>query len=119
MSENRSPDTSQERPQEGGAEPNPEEAKAASLQFGSMTPQAYWRTNIICVLSLLVVWFLVSYGCGILWADKLDEMRTPGGGIKLGFWFAQQGSIFVFVVLIAFYVWFMNRLDAKFNGKKG
>ena len=83
-----------------------------------MSPQAYWRRNIICVLCLLVVWFLVSYGCGILWADKLDASTTPGGGVKLGFWFAQQGSIFVFVLLIGIYVLFMNRLDAKFQGSK-
>ena len=83
-----------------------------------MTPHEYWRKNITCVLSLLVIWFVASYGCGILFADELDNYRTPGGGIKLGFWFAQQGSIYVFVVLIAIYVRFMNRLDARFNGKQ-
>ncbi len=82
-----------------------------------MTPREYWRKNITCVLGLLVIWFVVSYGCGILFADELDNYRTPGGGIKLGFWFAQQGSIYVFVILIAIYVRFMNRLDARFNGK--
>ena len=83
-----------------------------------MTPREYWRKNITCVLSLLTIWFVVSYGCGILFADKLDKFRTPGGGIKLGFWFAQQGSIYVFVILIAIYVRFMNRLDARFNGEQ-
>ncbi len=57
------------------------------------------------------MWFLVSYGCGILWVDKLDETTIPGTGFKLGFWFAQQGSIYVFVVLIAIYVVVMNKLD--------
>lgn len=59
------------------------------------------------------MWFLVSYGCGILWVDKLDETTIPGTGFKLGFWFAQQGSIYVFVVLIAIYVVVMNKLDRE------
>ena len=101
----------------GAPAEKPPASSGPELRFGGISPEAYWKKNIICVLSLLVVWFLVSYGCGILWADKLDEMRTPGGGVKLGFWFAQQGSIFVFVALIAFYVWYMNKLDAKFFGK--
>ena len=83
------------------------------LRFGGMSPQSYWKKNIICVLALLVVWFLVSYGCGILWADSLDESRTPGGGIPLGFWFAQQGSIYVFVALIFFYARRMAALDRQ------
>ena len=87
----------------------------AGLSFGGMSAESYWKRNILCVISLLVVWFLVSYGCGILWADSLDEQRTPGGGVKLGFWWAQQGSIYVFVILIAIYVVFMNRLDAKYR----
>ena len=84
-----------------------------------MSPQEYWRKNITCVLWLFAIWFVVSYGCGILFADELDKFRTLGGGIKLGFWFAQKGSIYVFVILIAIYVRFMNRLDARFNGKQG
>ena len=73
------------------------------------THEHYWRANLKCVAILLLVWFLVSYGCGVLWVDQLDKIRL--GGFKLGFWFAQQGSIYVFVVLIAVYVWYMNRLD--------
>lgn len=69
----------------------------------------YWRKNLQYVGSLLVVWFVVSYGFGILLADRLDQIQV--GGFKLGFWFAQQGSIYVFVILIAVYVWLMNRLD--------
>jgi putative solute:sodium symporter small subunit len=59
------------------------------------------------------VWFLVSYGFGILWADTLNAVRIPGTGFPLGFWFAQQGSIYVFVVLIFIYVALMNRLDRE------
>jgi putative solute:sodium symporter small subunit len=69
----------------------------------------YWRTNVRYLLILLTIWFAVSYGCGVLFADALDRIRI--GGFKLGFWFAQQGSIYVFVVLIFVYVWLMNRLD--------
>ena len=73
----------------------------------------YWRKNLQWLGGLLVVWFLVSFGCGILWVDKLDESTIPGTGFKLGFWFAQQGSIYVFVVLIAIYVVVMNKLDRE------
>ena len=62
---------------------------------------------------LLVVWFAVSYGCGILFVNQLDGIRI--GGFKLGFWFAQQGSIYVFVALIFFYVWKMNKIDREFD----
>lgn len=75
----------------------------------------YWRANVRVLSVLLLVWFLVSYGCGILFVDRLDAVRIPGTGFKLGFWFAQQGSIFVFVALIAVYVRVMNRLDHRFD----
>ena len=74
---------------------------------------AYWRANVRTVAVLLSIWFLVSYGCGILFVDALNQVRVPGTGFKLGFWFAQQGSIYVFVVLIFAYVWRMNRLDRE------
>ena len=74
---------------------------------------AYWRKNLRYVVVLLAVWFAVSYGCGILFVDELNQYRI--GGAKLGFWFAQQGSIYVFVVLIFVYVWLMNRLDRAFD----
>lgn len=74
---------------------------------------AYWRANVRTVAVLLSIWFLVSYGCGILFVDALNQIRIPGTGFKLGFWFAQQGSIYVFVVLIFVYVWRMNRLDRE------
>ncbi|MEO0570787.1 MAG: DUF4212 domain-containing protein [Bacteroidota bacterium] len=73
----------------------------------------YWQTNLRYVAILLSVWFLVSYGFGILMVDELNAIRL--GGFKLGFWFAQQGSIYVFVILIFVYVWLMNRLDKRYN----
>ncbi|HSR42049.1 MAG TPA: DUF4212 domain-containing protein [Longimicrobiales bacterium] len=80
---------------------------------------AYWRRNIRYVLGLLVVWFVVSYGFGILLAEPLNGVTIPGTGFPLGFWFAQQGSIYVFVVLIFVYVWLMNRLDREFDVDEG
>jgi putative solute:sodium symporter small subunit len=76
---------------------------------------AYWRANVRLVVLLLVIWFAVSYGCGILFVDQLNAVRLPGTGFKLGFWFAQQGSIYAFVALIFVYVWRMNRLDRRFG----
>lgn len=73
----------------------------------------YWRTNLKYLGFLLSIWFLVSYGFGILLVDQLDTIRI--GGFKLGFWFAQQGSIYVFVVLIFVYVRLMNRLDKRYD----
>jgi len=75
--------------------------------------KAYWRQNLRYLSLLLSIWFLCSYGCGILFADALNEIRI--GGFKLGFWFAQQGAIYVFVILIFVYVKLMNRLDRKFD----
>ena len=76
---------------------------------------AYWYANLKILGALLSIWFLVSYGCGIIWVEYLDQWRIPGTGFKLGFWFAQQGSIYVFVALIAVYMVLMNRLDRKFG----
>ena len=64
-------------------------------------------------MTLLTVWFVASFGFGILWSDTLDEIKI--GGFKLGFWFAQQGSIYIFVLLIFIYVLLMNRLDKKYR----
>jgi putative solute:sodium symporter small subunit len=69
----------------------------------------YWQKNKRYLLILLVVWFFVSYGCGILFVPFLDQFRV--GGFKLGFWFAQQGSIYAFVAIIFVYVYLMNKLD--------
>ena len=75
--------------------------------------EAYWKRNLRYLAILLAVWFLVSYGAGILLRGLLDRIRVPGTGFPLGFWFAQQGSIYVFVVLIFVYVLLMNRLDRE------
>ncbi|QIZ76865.1 DUF4212 domain-containing protein [Ferrimonas lipolytica] len=75
--------------------------------------KAYWRENLRLMLGLLAIWFVVSYGFGILLVDPLNAVSF--GGFKLGFWFAQQGAIYVFVGLIFFYVSKMNALDKKYN----
>lgn len=77
---------------------------------------AYWRANLRWLLGLLSAWFLVSHVAGIWLADWLDQFRFWGGGMKLGFWFAQQGSIYAFIVIIGIYVVVMNRLDRKLLG---
>ena len=74
---------------------------------------AYWRENIRIVLSLLSVWFLVSFGMSILFVDYLDNFRFFG--FKLGFWMAQQGSIYFFLVIIFVYVYKMKKLDRKYD----
>lgn len=74
----------------------------------------YWSANIRLVIGCLVVWFVVSYGLGILLAAPLNSIHILGG-YPLGFWFAQQGSLYTFVVLIFFYAWRMNQLDIKFG----
>ncbi|MCK5443707.1 MAG: DUF4212 domain-containing protein [Maribacter sp.] len=75
--------------------------------------KAYWKENLRYLFILLVVWFAVSYGAGIVFKTPLDTIQI--GGFKLGFWFAQQGSIYVFVVLIFIYVRLMNKLDKKYG----
>jgi len=76
----------------------------------------YWKTNLKYLGILLSIWFTVSFGFGVLFVDQLDKVRL--GGFKLGFWFAQQGAIYVFVVLIFVYVFLMNRLDARVQNAK-
>ena len=78
--------------------------------------RAYWRANLRLVLGLLLFWFAASFGCGILFADALDAVRI--GGFKLGFWFAQQGAILVFVILIFVYIRCMDRLDKKYKNRQ-
>ncbi|GGX56830.1 DUF4212 domain-containing protein [Saccharospirillum salsuginis] len=73
----------------------------------------YWRENVRLMLTLLAIWFAVSYGAGILLVDVLNEIKFFG--FKLGFWFAQQGAIYTFIVLIFVYVKKMNALDKKYN----
>jgi putative solute:sodium symporter small subunit len=78
--------------------------------------QKYWKINLKYLLVLLSIWFTVSFGFGILLSDQLNQIRF--GGFKLGFWFAQQGAIYVFVILIFVYIYLMNRLDDKFKNEK-
>jgi putative solute:sodium symporter small subunit len=75
--------------------------------------ETYWRRNVSLMIKLLVVWFAVSYGCGILLFDFLNQIQV--GGYKLGFWFAQQGSLYVFIVLIFYYARKMAALDREFH----
>ncbi|WP_149302651.1 DUF4212 domain-containing protein [Pareuzebyella sediminis] len=74
---------------------------------------AYWKENVRYLFILLFIWFAVSYGAGILFKDALDTIQLSG--FKLGFWFAQQGAIYVFVILIFVYIKLMNKLDKKYG----
>lgn len=74
---------------------------------------AYWRANLRLLAGCMAVWFTCSYGFGILLVEQLNNIMI--GGFPLGFWFAQQGSIYVFVVLIFFYAWRMNRIDRQYD----
>lgn len=82
---------------------------------GQIDGKAYWRAVIRLTLTLLAIWFIVSYGAGILFRDFLDQVSI--GGAPLGFWFAQNGSIYVFVALIFYYCRAMNRLEKKHGVK--
>lgn len=75
--------------------------------------RAYWQENIRTIMQLLVVWFIVSYGFGVLFVDLLDTIAV--GGFKLGFWFAQQGSMYIFLILIFVYAKRMNTIDEKYD----
>lgn len=81
--------------------------------MSDLSHQAYWQKNLKYLAILLTIWFLVSFVFGILLVDQLNSIRI--GGFKLGFWFAQQGAIYVFVVLIFVYVRWMNKLDKEFD----
>ena len=76
----------------------------------------YWKANLLILSIILFIWFIVSFGFGIIWSESLDEIKI--WGFKLGFWFAQQGSIYIFVLLIFVYVALMNRLDRKYKSKE-
>ena len=93
----------------------PEPAPAPPPDPQGEKERAYWRRNVRYVLILLSVWFAVSFGAGIVLVEPLNALRVPGTGFPLGFWFAQQGSIVVFVVLIFVYVRLMNRLDRAYE----
>ena len=82
-------------------------------QMTEQQAKEYWSRNLSLMVKLLVIWFVVSYGCGILLVDVLNQIQI--GGYKLGFWFAQQGSIYVFVGLIFYYAKKMGDLDREFG----
>jgi putative solute:sodium symporter small subunit len=74
---------------------------------------AYWKATLSLLTKVLIIWFLVSYGAGILFAPLLNNIML--GGYPLGFWFAQQGSIYAFIALIFYYAWAMGKIDRKFG----
>ncbi len=81
-----------------------------------MTDKEYWKANIRLLIILLSIWFMIWFGFGIVLSDFLDQFSI--GGFKLGFWFAQQGSIYGFVILIFVYVFAMNRIEKKLKDNK-
>ncbi len=78
--------------------------------------RAYWRKNLQYLAILLGIWFITSYLCSIVFVEQLDKIQF--GGLRLGFYFAQQASIWIFVVLIFVYAWLMNRLDKKYQADR-
>ena len=101
--------------EESQKESQKESEKESETESGvkSASNNDYWRANIRLMLSLLSVWFFVSFVCGILIVDYLNQF--PFFGFKLGFWFSQQGAIYFFVILIFVYVWRMNKLDRQYG----
>lgn len=87
-----------------------------SSTAGAANRAAYWRANVKCIATLLTIWAVVSFGCSILLIEQLNHFRI--GQLPLGFWFAQQGSIYVFVLLIFVYAFVMDRLDRKYGVKE-
>ena len=83
------------------------------MSISSESAKAYWSENLRIIITYLIIWFAASYGCGILFVDQLNEIQFFG--FPLGFWFGQQGAIFVFVALIWAYVFSMNKLDEKYD----
>lgn len=78
-----------------------------------LSSQAYWKATLALLTKIMIIWFLVSFGAGILFVDLLNKIQL--GGYPLGFWFAQQGSIYIFIVLIFYYAKKMNQLDRQFD----
>lgn len=96
-----------------GAELSQSGGQAAGNAQTSAAEGAYWRENIRLLVSLMAVWFAVSFGAGILFREFLDQFML--GGYPLGFWFAQQGSIYIFIAIICFYVVRMKRIERKYD----
>lgn len=95
----------------GESEPAPD--RHSGEVVSEETVKAYWGENVRLLLTLVVVWFAVSFGAGILLVDQLNQFSL--GGYPLGFWFAQQGSIYVFVALIFFYGWRMKKIERRYG----
>ncbi len=85
----------------------------STLKNVDQSRSAYWKTNIRILAILLIIWFTTSFLLGIVFVKDLNQVRI--GGFKLGFWFAQQGAIYIFILLIFYYVWRMNKLDKEFD----
>ena len=83
------------------------------VEFNQEKRTAYWRENVRLMVILLSVWFVISYLCGIVFVEELNTIRL--GGYKLGFWFAQQGSMYGFVAIIFIYARLMAKLDRKYD----
>lgn len=81
--------------------------------MNSNAAEAYWKENISVIIKLLIVWFAVSYGAGIIFVDELNSIEFAG--FKLGFWFAQQGAMYSFVVLIFVYAKIMESIEIKYD----
>jgi putative solute:sodium symporter small subunit len=96
-----------------GLEAIPPPVPQAFRRFSMNTRHAYWNANKRIMAVLLTVWAFVAYGCGMLGADALNAIYL--GGFPLGFWFAQQGAIYVFVLLILAYFLIMERVDKQFD----
>jgi len=97
--------------QEASPHRDPDQANAASAT--SAAEGAYWRENVRLLVTLMAIWFACSFGAGILLRDFLDQFMI--GGYPLGFWFAQQGSIYIFIALIFFYVFRMKAIERKYD----
>ena len=94
-------------------DPSPTDSSPTDSSPTDIDAQEYWRRNLSLMIKLGIIWFVVSYGCGILFVDTLNHIKI--GGYKLGFWFAQQGSIYTFIALIFYYTKAMERLDREFG----
>lgn len=81
--------------------------------MSNLEHRKYWKENIRYLVILMSIWFIVSYVFGILLIDEMNTIRIAG--FKLGFWFSQQGAIFLFIALIAVYIYLMNKLDKKYS----
>jgi putative solute:sodium symporter small subunit len=84
-----------------------------STQERDLSSQAYWKKNLRIIMWCLIIWAVVSLGFGVILAPVLNNFQM--GGYPLGFWFAHQGAIYIFIILIFFYAWRMNRLDKEYN----